>query len=206
MTQDLVDYSRREFWDLRYLKPQEVDNEWLITPDELEPHLSPFLSPESEILIIGSGDSKLSEYFYHLGFQYITNIDFSAVAVANLTNRSHALPEMEHHVMDATRLEFPAASFDVVVDKATTDSVLCGSDSFIRMAAVLQEVYRVLKPNGLLFTVSHAEPGKRLQHLKTPQLPWAVNHKKVAVKPRATVTGVPTVHMYACKKPANDAG
>ena len=56
---------------------------------------------------------------------------------------------MNFLVADVTDLgseEFPDASYDVVIDKATLDAIMCGEGSTDHVVQALSEVQRVLKP------------------------------------------------------------
>ncbi|KAG9395231.1 Methyltransferase [Carpediemonas membranifera] len=188
-----VDYSTASYWDMRYLNDQADKQEWLITPEALDEHLVPLLSQESEILVIGCGNSELSAYLYNQGYMNITNVDFSAVVIAEMRERYVNLPSMAHHVMNIARLDFSDEEFDVVIDKGTTDSIFCGGDSFIRANAVFQEVHRVLKPDGLYYMVSHAGPDRRREHLGRG-IPWKSRlHRVIEHRSQA-------VHLYASRK------
>ena len=58
--------------------------------------------------------------------------------------------------MDATKMEFENECFDVVLDKACIDAIFSSeSEQCIESATrYLSEVLRVLKPDGILFTIS----------------------------------------------------
>lgn len=57
--------------------------------------------------------------------------------------------------------EFPDASYDVVIDKATLDAIMCGEGSTDKVVAALSEVQRVLKPGGTFISVTHGSPDQR---------------------------------------------
>lgn len=52
-------------------------------------------------------------------------------------------------------MEFESGSFDVVIDKGTLDSVLCGEGSATNSSKMISEVYKVLNSTGTYFLVSH---------------------------------------------------
>ena len=62
-------------------------------------------------------------------------------------------------------MDFPEASFDAVVDKATLDSVLCGENSTANVNKMISEVHRVLGKNGVYLVVSYGQPEFRLTYL-----------------------------------------
>ena len=47
---------------------------------------------------------------------------------------------MDYIVMDITDMsEFESNTFDLVIDKSTMDALLCGDDSFVKVAQMLKE-------------------------------------------------------------------
>ena len=49
-------------------------------------------------------------------------------------------PEMVFKVMDICDMsEFESNSFDIAIDKSTIDALLCGDDSFVKVAEMLKE-------------------------------------------------------------------
>jgi 2-polyprenyl-3-methyl-5-hydroxy-6-metoxy-1,4-benzoquinol methylase len=56
-----------------------------MTYDVLKPRIVDYISPESNILILGCGNSSLSEDMYNDGYKFITNIDFSKSACNNMS-------------------------------------------------------------------------------------------------------------------------
>merc|ERR1711881_485963 len=70
--------------------------------------------------------------------------------------------------------EFPDGVFNVVMDKGTIDSILCGEGSTHNAHKTLMEVSRVLSPNGVYVAVSHGQPSYRLTYLQRPEFGWNV--------------------------------
>lgn len=66
----------------------------------------------------------MSGEMYSAGYHSITNIDYSSVCIGAMSARHRDCPGMTWHQMDVRRLSFPDASFDVVLEKATLDSML----------------------------------------------------------------------------------
>lgn len=80
---------------------------------------------ESRILNLGAGNSRLSEEMFDEGFQNITNIDISSTVVKAMNEKYKDKPTTFKYLqMDARAMDFPDNSFDVIIDKATLDSVL----------------------------------------------------------------------------------
>ena len=75
---------------------------------------------------LGCGNSQLSVELHKAGYTNMVNIDISSVCVANMKEE---YPELSFLEMDMTRLSFPDNSFDLVVEKATLDSLLVDAKS-----------------------------------------------------------------------------
>ncbi|KAL0214545.1 hypothetical protein P9112_006729 [Eukaryota sp. TZLM1-RC] len=174
----MTNYALQSYWDYRYAQDDEVF-EWLIDWSDLQSYMTPHLTTTSEILVTGCGTSRLVADLYNFGFPYVTAIDFSEVAIAQMKDRWSDLSDtLEFEVMDMTEgLDYPSLIFDVVIDKAALDAVLCGTDALLKSRRVLREIYRVLKPNGLFFCVSHAGEDARISLLCSQK--WKVTCCKV---------------------------
>ena len=66
----------------------------------------------------------MSGEMYDAGYRRITNIDYSSVCVDAMAARHAHCPGMTWRQMDARQLDFPDASFDIVLEKATLDAML----------------------------------------------------------------------------------
>jgi ubiquinone/menaquinone biosynthesis C-methylase UbiE len=65
--------------------------------------------------------------------------------------------------MDCTALQFEDASFDFVIEKATLDTLACGTSSGAAIGQTLSEVARVLKPGGHFVACSLGAPESRAE-------------------------------------------
>ncbi len=52
---------------------------------------------EAEILVVGSGNSDLSQQLYEEGFHFITNIDFSEEVISDMQERLKACEDMDYY-------------------------------------------------------------------------------------------------------------
>merc|ERR1711937_454123 len=86
---------------------------------------SEYIQQNHQMLVIGAGNSRLSEEMYEEGYQQ----------------------------MDCRAMDFPEGIFNVVIDKATLDSILCGEGSTHNAQKTLQGVSQVLGPNGVFLCV-----------------------------------------------------
>ena len=139
------------------------------------------------------------------GFKSIVNIDVSAVLISQMQTKYQDKPSLVYRQMDCRHMDFPDSSFNVVLDKATLDSIVCGEGSAANVNKYLLEVSRVLKPSGVFLMVSHGQPHHRQSYLNKEAYGWAI---EVLTVPRP-ILAVPIpgadekdnfYYIYVCKK------
>jgi 2-polyprenyl-3-methyl-5-hydroxy-6-metoxy-1,4-benzoquinol methylase len=124
----MAQYGKAEYWEERYTRdPEPFD--WYQRWSGLKDSLLEFVKPQHQILMLGAGNSRLSEEMYEEGFVHITNIDISTVCVRAMQEKYRDKPGMTYVQMDCRSMDLPDNNFGVVVDKATIDSILCGEGS-----------------------------------------------------------------------------
>ena len=136
--------------------------------------------------MLGCGNAKFSEEMYEDGYRNITNVDISSTVIKQMNEYyKQKIPDMTYEVMDAREMSFEDGSFDCIIDKACFDALLSGDNSGPNSAAMLNEVHRVLAPNGVYMSISYGVPNSRLGYFEKKELfEWANNvtvHK--AAKP-----------------------
>ncbi|KAI0035330.1 S-adenosyl-L-methionine-dependent methyltransferase [Vararia minispora EC-137] len=121
------EYGTREYWDKRYeQEPEDATFDWFKKYADVA-HLIHDAIPEksAKILMLGCGNSTLSEDMYDNGYKNIVNIDYSPVVISQMSSRHRGRrPEMECKFMDIRDLQFEDGSFDVAVDKGTMDAMM----------------------------------------------------------------------------------
>eukprot|EP01084_Bolivina_argentea_P144224 253109_1 len=201
----MAKYGLVSYWDERYqTDPEPFD--WLQHFPGLSNIISDHVSKDHSILMVGAGNSRLSEEMLEDGYLAVTNIDASSVVIEQMSERYKERPELTWKCMNACAIEFPDKSFDVAIDKGTMDSILCGEGSVTNVAKLCQEISRVLKRNGVYIVVSYGQPDTRLGYLENSAYLWKVEVFKV---PKPTIN--PTLesqkndpssfhYIYVCKK------
>ena len=63
---------------------------------------------------------------------------------------------------------FEDERFNLVIDKATFDDVVCGPGAAQNSVAMLEEIYRVLANNGTYICISHGPPEVRMKYFDPP--------------------------------------
>jgi len=151
-TKNKLDYATEECWDQRYTG-DSVSFDWYLTHEELEPFLTRHCSHQDDVLMVGCGNSKLSEEMCRAGYERIVNVDISVPVIEKMREQCKDLG-MEWHVMDATSMKFEACSFDLAVDKGTLDALKSVQDD--RASALVADVWRTLRPEGIFVVISHS--------------------------------------------------
>ncbi|KAJ1347350.1 hypothetical protein KIN20_002386 [Parelaphostrongylus tenuis] len=175
-------YASREYWDDRF--KEERHFEWLVDFDTLKPVILPKLEPLSRILHVGCGTSQISMQLYKMGYKNITNRDNVEVII----NNGRALyPEMKWICEDIRSLaSIPSDAFDVVLEKATIESLLVEekspwnpSDCALHIVdEVLGSISRVLTSDGVFISVSFTQPHFRVPALL--RLPvWSISVQEI---------------------------
>jgi EEF1A lysine methyltransferase 4 len=231
----MPDYGNPLYWQERYAYDPSASFDWYVTWESLRPVLehagalnrrlaSGAPSAESaagdddfEIFVPGCGNSTLPARLHADGFPNVSCVDISSVVVSQLRDRYAAYPEMDFSVLDAAdmpRGDPPDECFDLVLDKALLDAVLCGDDAFRRASSLVRGVHRILKPGGCYAVVSYGPPATRLAYLCPPGVEWEGGHPAVMQVPKPRLegfkepAGAPTCYYaYLCrKKGAGGAG
>lgn len=184
-------YSKPTWWDARF-EADDGSFDWYATYSELEALFQEFCPPASELesLMVGCGNSELSAQMCEKGYKRIVNVDISGAAVAKMEARFGSLG-LEWLEMDATDMRFEDGRFGLAVDKGTVDAMMCGADSTLA-SALSAEVWRTLRPGGLLVVISHSparqamlDEGVRARH--GPSAAWELLElRKCRLSPQAT--------------------
>ena len=93
-------------------------------------------------------------------------------------------PNMPYKRMNVLQMEYDAGTFDAVIDKGTFDSIQCGDGAGANTDQMLNEVYRVMSPNGVFICISQCHYSTRLEQFTRKDMDWVVTHEKV-LKPFA---------------------
>ena len=98
--------------------------------DSLKSLFEPILKKDARILMLGCGNAECSEKMYDDGYENIDNIDIAENCITQMKARNVSRKKMKYEVMDVRALTFPDNTYDMVIDKSTMDSILCGEQAF----------------------------------------------------------------------------
>ena len=146
------------------------------------------MTKADKILMVGCGNSKLSEDLVEEGYEDIFNIDFSTKVITQMKERcGEKYPKMEWKVMDVLDMsEIESGTFNTVLDKGTFDCIVCGDNSVPNAQKMMNEIFRVLAPGGHYMCVSYGDPEFRKKYFETVQ--WSSLVCDKLAKPSAMVT------------------
>jgi SAM-dependent methyltransferase len=169
-------YGTKQYWDDRYSRDalgQCFD--WFKSYKDIAHLISAEIPDKSaRILMLGCGNSSLSEEMWDDGYQNIVNVDYSSVVITNMQQRNaHRQPGLDWLEMDVRDLKFDDSSFDVVIDKGTMDSMMTTKgDVWNPPDQVVQdcnkevdEVLRIMKRTGVFIYFTFGQPHFRRRYL-----------------------------------------
>ncbi|KAM5536605.1 hypothetical protein V8D89_009700 [Ganoderma adspersum] len=173
------EYGTREYWDARYTQEsEETPFDWFKSYKDIADIMRGLIPDKSSrILMLGCGNSTLSQDMYEDGYKTIVNTDYSGILIEKMKHKHADLaPEMEWHEMDIRDLKFDADSFDVAIDKGTMDAMMTAkADVWDPPEEVVQncnrevdEVLRVLRKGGIFIYLTFGQPHFRRRYLDRP--------------------------------------
>eukprot|EP01066_Platyproteum_vivax_P009800 Platyproteum_vivax@DN433_c0_g1_i1.p1 len=205
----MAQYGNPEYWNERYTKdPEHFD--WYQRYAGIKSQVNEYVPNKVEkVLMIGAGNSRLSEEMVEDGYEKIINVDISKVVTDAMKEKYSEKAELEYEEMDCREMKFENGEFEAAIDKGTLDSLLCGDNSNVSASKMLEEISRVLSPTGVYMCISYGQPSYRLQYFQKKEYTWNVKHVTVP-KPQLAAAFAPTeekenVHyIYICTKMGED--
>ena len=172
---DNTQYKRQEYWDERFQTEEKY--EWLCGYSHAEQYLNEDVPKDASVLILGCGNSPFSADMSDGGYTNITSVDFSAVVIEKMSEKYRDThPSLKWVVADVTKLEerFDRLSFDVVIDKACLDALVCdegdpwspNETTVVDMEAALNSAAGLTRGGGLFISIGFQQPHFRKRYLK----------------------------------------
>jgi ubiquinone/menaquinone biosynthesis C-methylase UbiE len=166
-------YGKADYWEERYARTEE-DFDWFFEWNTLGKTIAQFYTPSDRVLIIGCGNSVMPRDMLDTGFPLIGNIDLSTNIISQLKERYKNEPRLQWFAMNCAQLAFPDQSFDLVIEKGTIDTIMCGDNCDEIVNATMGEVYRVLTNGGRLVVVTFRTPAGRFPAMCSVRRNWFV--------------------------------
>ncbi|NXG70174.1 MET13 protein, partial [Baryphthengus martii] len=155
------EFGSARYWDRFFRQRGQRPFEWYGAFPELCPVLHKYVRPRDKVLVVGCGNSELSEQMYDLGMcEDIVNIDISNAVIRQMQERSeNKRPKMSYLLMDMLQMDFPDSHFQVVLDKGTLDAILTDEKeaTLAKVDKMFAEICRVLQVGGRYLCVSLAQ-------------------------------------------------
>ncbi|XP_035997324.1 eEF1A lysine and N-terminal methyltransferase isoform X1 [Fundulus heteroclitus] len=169
------EFSSTEYWDRFFKKRGDRAFEWYGDYNKLCGVLHKYIKVQDKVLVVGCGNSELSEQLYDVGYRHLTNIDISETVVAHMNQRNEERrPDLSFQRVDATQTPYEDASFQAALDKGTLDAMASAEQGALARR-MLGEVSRVLKVGGRYVCVTLAQESVvKLAVEHFVQLGWAV--------------------------------
>jgi hypothetical protein len=187
----MPDYGNPLYWQERYAYDPSASFDWYATYEEIKSILDACgalprrstnnnvndstVEDDFEIFIPGCGNSTLPVRLHADGYPNISCVDISSVVISQLTDRYRNYTEMDFSVLDVTDMpknDPPDNCFDLIIDKALMDSLLCSEDAIRKISTMIRNMYRILKTGGTYIVVSHGTPISRLGLFTPPGVAW----------------------------------
>ncbi|XP_034085617.1 eEF1A lysine and N-terminal methyltransferase isoform X1 [Gymnodraco acuticeps] len=169
------EFSSAEYWERFFKKRGEKAFEWYGDYNKLCGVLHKYIKVQDKVLVVGCGNSELSEQMYDVGYKHLTNIDISETVVNHMNQRNaERRPGLTFQQMDATQTPYEEASYQAALDKGTLDAMASEEEGALARN-MLTEVARVLSVGGRYVCVTLAQESViKLAVDRFVQLGWAV--------------------------------
>jgi SAM-dependent methyltransferase len=176
-------FQLKSYWD-QFFSKRSTPFEWYGQYTDLCHVLHKYVKTTSKTLVVGCGNSKLSEDMYDAGITDITNIDISEVVVKKMGARNfEKRPKMSFTQMDILAMTFDDCVFDCVLDKGTLDAIYSNTDdeTVAKVRCMWDEIGRVLKTGGRYVCITLAQQHILNSLLETFSSGWLLRTHKVTL-------------------------
>nr|XP_020459041.1 methyltransferase-like protein 13 isoform X1 [Monopterus albus] len=169
------EFSSAEYWERFFKNRGEKAFEWYGDYNKLCGVLHKYIKVQDKVLVVGCGNSELSEQLYDVGYKHLTNIDISETVVNHMNQQNaERRPGLSFQQMDATQTPYEDGSYQAALDKGTLDAMASEEEGALARK-MLTEVGRVLNVGGRYVCVTLAQENViRLAVEHFVQLGWAV--------------------------------
>ncbi|XP_003739601.1 eEF1A lysine and N-terminal methyltransferase [Galendromus occidentalis] len=147
-----ADFATKDYWD-RFFTKRTAAFEWYGEFYQISPVIFKYAKQNDKLLVVGCGNSTMSQDLYRSGYTSVVSVDISDVVIKQMKKK---YPKLDFRTMDATNLEFSDSEFGIVIDKGTTDALLPSDapDKIEVAHKVFSEVARCLRFGGRFICVS----------------------------------------------------
>lgn len=167
-------YDQQKYWNDRYAakfnftrkrSPKtnaDVDDhtdEWYFSYSDMSDVLKSYLrkvNRQSPVLDIGCGISRIFDHLSDDNFiGPFLGVDYSPIAVAECKKiKKNNYSYMMFDMMEKSIPSLPMKNFGLIIDKATTDGILCRRENLKRISNLYEHASRLLSSNGIFIIVT----------------------------------------------------
>ena len=160
-----VDYGSSAYWEKRYERDHGLFD-WYFDWEEFFCENIHKLDISSPVLVVGCGNSELSNKLEGNGISPVISTDISKTCCFNMSSLTGGcyLP------MDVCQLQFRDNIFPCVIDKGTLDAILCQKHYEVSVTKMMLEISRVLSPNGIFIEITFGKTPEKINILDSPDL------------------------------------
>ena len=170
-----LQYKKQSYWENRFQCEEQY--EWLCNYSDVKEYICRDVRFDDKILVLGCGNSTFSADLYDAGFKNVTSVDFSTIVIDSMKKKyQYSHPSLKWIVSDVRNLEeIEDATFDLVIDKACLDALVCDEGDPWRpneettkdVQATLCSVVRVLnhQSNAKFISIGFQQPHFRKLYL-----------------------------------------
>uniref|UniRef100_A0A8C6TBF5 eEF1A lysine and N-terminal methyltransferase n=1 Tax=Neogobius melanostomus TaxID=47308 RepID=A0A8C6TBF5_9GOBI len=133
------EFSSAEYWERFFKKRGEKAFEWYGDYNKLCGVLHKYIKVKDKVLVVGCGNSELSEQMYDVGYKQLINIDISETVISHMNQRNaERRPGLSFQQIDATETPFEDCCYQAVLDKGTLDAMASEEEGpWLQMSRVL---------------------------------------------------------------------
>ncbi|KAG7377320.1 hypothetical protein PHYPSEUDO_011850 [Phytophthora pseudosyringae] len=175
----LMGLCKKSYWEARFEAEGEFD--WYCEYSHIRGLLASHISKTGSVLIAGTGTSRLPADMALDGYSDVVAVDYAANVIQKMQARSKENAWGVQFVeSDLTQMkDWKSSSVDCVIDKGCMDAMLLkpetdavetnwklvtpdSPDDLSDAKSSMQQLARILKPNGLLFFLTFGSPSNRV--------------------------------------------
>ncbi|POM79170.1 Putative methyltransferase [Phytophthora palmivora] len=175
----LMGLCKKSYWEARFEGEEEFD--WYCEYSHIRELVASHISKNDRVLIAGTGTSRLPAEMVLDGYSDVVAMDYAANVIQKMQARSKENAWGVCFVeADLTQMKgWESCSIDCVIDKGCLDAMLLkpetdadetnwklltpdSPDDLTDAKSSMQQLARILKPNGLLFFLTFGSPSNRV--------------------------------------------
>ena len=199
MNQEIPKFGEMTYWDDGY-KTGDAPKEWFVPYSTISAFINKHILMTSNCLVIGCGTSSLSSEMFDSGYKFLESMDYSPSAIEEM---KITYPNLKWSIEDVRKMTYLDEQFDAVVDKGTLDCLFFLDDTNESLIKMLQEVSRILKPNGKYCVVTCGHPMQRVDLLcNNKSFNWKLVDWEEYDPPEGNWTH-PSAYLYCIQKNLN---